>query len=174
MSAGHILISTSQILFLRIQEKKQQQFFSNSTVEEIMKATAKIVLAAIVLLFTITTGAEANNRGVDGLIIGSGAGAIMGQAIGRNAEATIIGATVGGILGAVIGAESGQRHNKSVIVHDPPHRPHYKPAPRRYYSGHHAPQVVYREPRFKGYKTHRYPPQKFARGCKPGFQHPHR
>lgn len=168
MSAGHILVSTSQLRFLRIQEKKQRQFFSNIKVEEVMKAIAKVVIA-VVAFFTVATGAQASDRGIDGLIIGSGAGAIMGQTIGRNAEATILGATVGGILGAVIGAESAH-HPKTVVVHERPYRPQYRPVYKHYHS-HHTPRPVYREPHYRGHRSHGYgnhDNKHFARDCRPG------
>lgn len=174
MSAGHILVSTSQLRFLIIQEKKQQQFFSNIKMEEVMKAIAKVVVAAVTFL-SITTGAQAHDRGVDGLIVGSGAGAIMGQAIGRNAEATILGATVGGILGAVIGAESGH-HRKTVVVHERPYRPHHKTVHKHYYN-HPSPRPVFRESHYRGHRDHGHGYQRnkhVSRDCRPRHHKGHR
>jgi hypothetical protein len=41
-----------------------------------------------------------------GAAVGAGAGAILGQVIGRNAEATVLGAVIGGAAGAVIQSQT--------------------------------------------------------------------
>lgn len=107
------------------------------------------ILSIGFLLLICNSAAYADNRGVNGLIIGGGAGAIMGQAIGRNVESTVLGATVGGILGAVIASESSYRHHRQVVVHhppSPPHGRHFNHAPR-----HQAPRIFYNQPHH-GYK----------------------
>ncbi|WP_458777337.1 YMGG-like glycine zipper-containing protein [Desulforhopalus sp. 52FAK] len=98
------------------------------------------IAITISLFFCLHNQAYAGNRGVNGLIIGGGAGAIVGQSIGRNVESTIIGATVGGILGAVIASESGRGHHRPVVIHERPRRHHvqYHHVPR-----HNPPRVVY-------------------------------
>ncbi|MEE4137180.1 MAG: hypothetical protein V2I32_13965, partial [Desulforhopalus sp.] len=55
-------------------------------------------VAATLLVSANIAIAEAGDRALNGLIIGGGSGALLGQGIGRNTEATIIGATVGGVL----------------------------------------------------------------------------
>ena len=67
-----------------------------------MKLNNTFLIAAVIFLSLFST-AFAGDRTVNGLIIGGGSGALIGQAIGHNAESTIIGATVGGILGIIIG-----------------------------------------------------------------------
>lgn len=108
---------------------------------------------AIFLFFCLQSQVYANQRGVDGLIIGGGAGAIVGQAIGRNAESTILGATVGGILGAVIASENSYRHHRPVIVHQRPTGPHgryFNYTPR-----HQSPRFVYNPPHNHGKKHYK-------------------
>ncbi|MFX0202797.1 MAG: YMGG-like glycine zipper-containing protein [Candidatus Hodarchaeota archaeon] len=62
-----------------------------------------------------------------GAAIGAGAGALIGQAIGRNAEGTLIGLAAGTILGALVGNAVDQDyqavrdaayHDKPVIYYD--------------------------------------------------------
>lgn len=120
-------------------------FFLNQ--EDIMKILFKLVLA-ISLIVSLAGVANANDRGVNGLIIGSGAGALMGQAVGRNVESTIIGATVGGIIGAVIGAEGSHHQQQRVIIHEPAHRQHgrYLTKPPTHYS----PRVSHNRPHWRG------------------------
>jgi len=85
----------------------------------------KVSIAAAILLLSVSLfqSAEANDRGLNGLLIGGGSGAIVGQAIGRNTEATIIGATVGGVLGLLVGSDINRQH---VYVNT------YQPASRHY------------------------------------------
>ena len=45
-----------------------------------------------------------------GAAIGAGIGALMGQAIGRDAEATLIGAGIGTLVGAIAGNAIDQEH----------------------------------------------------------------
>ena len=62
-----------------------------------------------------------------GAVIGGGAGALIGQAIGRNTESTLIGLAAGTIVGALVGnamdqdyqaARDAARYNKPVIYYD--------------------------------------------------------
>jgi len=76
-----------------------------------MKLIKKVVLAAIISPILLAN-AYAGDRGTNGLFIGGGTGAIIGQAIGHNAESTIIGATAGGLLGYIIGNEIGFSHSR--------------------------------------------------------------
>ena len=95
-----------------------------------MKLKSTILMASIILL-SYFSAAFGGDRSVNGLIIGGGSGAVVGQAIGRNTESTIIGATVGGVLGYIIGNESrhSRRINNNYVTPDhhnryrPPHRP---------------------------------------------------
>lgn len=65
------------------------------------------MIVAIGFLALITTSC-ANvdlNKGQQGVMGGAAAGALLGQAIGRDTEATLIGTAVGGLIGYVIGNE---------------------------------------------------------------------
>jgi hypothetical protein len=52
---------------------------------------------------------EQDRRAGTGALIGGGAGALAGQAIGGNTGATIVGAGAGALLGAVLGTASTPR-----------------------------------------------------------------
>ena len=112
-----------------------------------MKVLIKLS-CALSLIFCLSGIANATDRGVNGLIIGGGAGTLMGQAVGRNAESTMIGATVGGIIGAVIGAENSHQQQERIILHKGPHGRHFNHRPR-----HNSPHVVYNIPQPR---DHRY------------------
>ena len=49
---------------------------------------------------------EREQRAGTGALIGAGAGALAGQAIGGNTRSTVIGAGAGALLGAVVGTAS--------------------------------------------------------------------
>ena len=62
-----------------------------------------------------------------GAVIGAGAGALLGQAIGRNTEGTLIGLAAGTIMGALVGnamdqdyqaARDAAANQKPVIYYD--------------------------------------------------------
>jgi hypothetical protein len=78
-----------------------------------------LAMAAILLVSINLPTAQAGDRALNGLLIGGGGGALLGQGIGRNTEATLIGATVGGVLGLIVGNELDRNLSK---VHDH-HRP---------------------------------------------------
>ena len=108
-----------------------------------MKRVNSAVIAIILSCLTVSF-ASAGNKSIAGLAIGGGTGAVVGHAVGHNAESTILGATVGGVIGLIIGNELGRDH---VIVHKQYHRPqtHYRP---RHHSSHYRPS-------YRG-KTHYY------------------
>lgn len=96
-------------------------------------------LLSAILVFSImllaSFNALASDREVKGLLFGSGAGAIVGQALGRNVESTVIGATIGGVLGAIIGQD---HHSSQLRIHHYPqerrqyNRIHHQNTPRRF------------------------------------------
>lgn len=66
----------------------------------------KMLMTAVAVVIALTAGeGRAADRGIDGLLLGAGGGALVGQAIGRDKEATLIGTAVGGMLGYVMGNE---------------------------------------------------------------------
>ena len=64
-----------------------------------LKQLTLLVLAVFLLSGCLSTKGQQGGAG------GAAAGAIMGQAIGRNTQSTLLGAAIGGILGYVIGNE---------------------------------------------------------------------
>ncbi len=61
------------------------------------------VLALLLIIALIGATGCAGYRTETGAAIGAGAGALAGQAIGRDTESTLIGAALGGITGAMVG-----------------------------------------------------------------------
>lgn len=110
-----------------------------------------MTIAAIALLAATLINAEASNRPVGGIIIGGSAGALVGNAVGKNVESTIIGATVGGVLGYVIGNELDKHHgsvnkHRDVVAHS---QRHYKRS-RSSFKGHNR-HYKYRKNRHRDY-----------------------
>jgi len=99
-----------------------------------MKLTKTIILSTVILLLSFSTS-FGGDRAVNGMIIGGGSGALIGQAIGHNSESTIMGAAVGGILGFIIG--SNTHPPVHARISPPPIRPY-----SREYRHHHHPRVV--------------------------------
>lgn len=69
------------------------------------KGRTTIAVAAMVLMLPlIGCTASQEQRAATGGVVGAGAGALAGQALGRNTRSTVIGAAGGAIAGATIGA----------------------------------------------------------------------
>lgn len=69
-------------------------------------------VAATVLLAVSVAGcatSEQNQRAGTGALIGAGAGALAGQALGRDTKSTVIGAAGGALLGAAVGTATTPR-----------------------------------------------------------------
>ena len=127
-----------------------------------------LAMAAILLVSTNLPTAQAGDRALNGLLIGGGGGALLGQGIGRNTEATLIGATVGGVLGLIVGNELDRNRNVSyhhqpriderhVYHHYPPRGPQYKSHRPR---GKHYQESPPRGSHYKKYSRH--PPQQIC------------
>lgn len=82
-----------------------------------------------------------------GLLIGAGAGAVVGHAMGGGD-----GAVIGGFLGALLGAAVADDDRRTVVVRQRPHAV-YGPAPVRY----HAQPRYWEGPRWEGPQQHRHP-----------------
>ena len=69
------------------------------------------VVAALLILpgCAAVNSIPAGEKGMWGGAAGAGAGAIIGQAIGRDTKATLLGAAIGGLLGYVTGTEMDKR-----------------------------------------------------------------
>lgn len=69
-----------------------------------MKLRTSIAVVAIALLPLAGCNTQQEQRAATGGLIGAGAGALAGQAIGGNTRSTVIGAAGGAIAGATLGA----------------------------------------------------------------------
>ncbi|MGA7278327.1 MAG: glycine zipper 2TM domain-containing protein [Desulfocapsaceae bacterium] len=56
------------------------------------------------------------NKGISGLLLGAGGGALAGQVIGRNTESTLIGTAVGTMVGYIVGNEMDKYPQPSAPV----------------------------------------------------------
>ena len=82
---------------------------------------------------TIATSADAGKNAIDGMVLGAGGGALIGQAIGRDSEATLLGTAVGGIVGYAIGNARQPGYPQPVPpAYVPPPAYDYPPNPRVY------------------------------------------
>ncbi len=66
------------------------------------------ITAILILLTAANSQADQYlniNKGISGLLLGAGGGALAGQAIGRNTESTLIGTAVGTVFGYIVGNE---------------------------------------------------------------------
>lgn len=121
-------------------------------------------MLTILSLMSFSNPAQAGSNTINGLVIGGGAGAVMGQAIGRNVESTVIGATIGGILGVAIASDRSPRRHRPGVAHHPPrgaHDSYFNHFPR-----HGAPQIFYYQPHpvYKhGKRRHHYKKNKHMR-----------
>lgn len=69
-------------------------------------------IAATALLAISVAGCETseqNQRAGTGALIGAGAGALAGQALGRDTKSTLVGAAGGALLGAAVGTATTPR-----------------------------------------------------------------
>jgi hypothetical protein len=80
----------------------------------------------MVLGLTFVSTARADNQqSINGLVLGAGGGALVGQAIGRNTESTVIGSALGGVVGYIIGSEMDRDTYRYRS-----HRPRFEQPPR--------------------------------------------
>lgn len=111
----------------------------------------KTLLLTFGIVFSLFTTACAGDRALNGLIIGSGGGALVGQAIGQDSESTIIGAAVGGILGYMVANDRYYPvHHRYSYAPPRAYGKHYKRNyhPRinkRIHNGYHRPGKMRRE-----------------------------
>lgn len=75
-----------------------------------------VMILTVVLVSSWNLEVKAQNNGVNGLLLGAGGGALIGQAIGRNSEATLIGTAVGGMLGYIVGNERDKHYVTQVYT----------------------------------------------------------
>lgn len=71
-----------------------------------------VLLVVIMMLggcATMNNSIPQGDKGIYGAIGGAGAGAIIGQAVGRNTEGTLIVTAAGGLIGYIFGNEADKR-----------------------------------------------------------------
>lgn len=74
-----------------------------------MSKSLMTILVAAVVSFGLAFFVGCESDAQTGALIGTGAGAGIGQAIGRDTESTLIGAGVGAVAGYMIGNESDKK-----------------------------------------------------------------
>ena len=76
-----------------------------------MRLDNKVVFLSVLLSISLAgcAATEQEQRAGTGALIGAGAGALAGQAIGGNTRSTVAGAGAGALLGAVVGTASTPR-----------------------------------------------------------------
>ena len=116
----------------------------------------KILVLVVLILITAAT-AQADqylkiNKGIKGLLLGAGGGAIAGQAIGRDTQSTLIGTTIGTLVGYMVGNEMDKNSFQFRDVgYQPRYEPRYQETPSTYNYGYrpvpssHAPSGACRE-----------------------------
>ena len=116
----------------------------------------KIWMVAVVVAIALMTGeARAADRGLDGLLLGAGGGALVGQAIGRDKEATLVGTAVGGMLGYMVGDSMDRAGEGYTVTRAGFHLPPPPPPPP-------VPSIVFSfsdRDRDRGYSVDRGPRQ---------------
>ena len=96
-----------------------------------IKNLSPIVIGLAIVMTTLGTAEARHRDGLEGLLLGSGAGAIIGQTIGRSPEGVIVGSVIGGTIGMLIDISSDRDH--LVVINN--HR-HHHPRPGWVYSSH--------------------------------------
>ncbi len=105
----------------------------------------KLALLVMIIFLSWHTNAAARNNGLNGLLLGAGGGALIGQAIEHNTEATLIGTAVGTMFGDMIGNEMDKGGGPQVYTYTTHRRPYAPPVVRRTYYRR-VPVEEYREP----------------------------
>ena len=115
-----------------------------------------IILTTLISLAAASAHADQYirvNKGIQGLLLGAGGGALAGQAIGRNTESTLIGTTLGTLIGYMVGNEMdknsiqnlnvGYPHSPNPLYQGQPsnYRYNYRPAPTYRLSSDHCKEV---------------------------------
>jgi hypothetical protein len=104
---------------------RHQVFFRRQNMKKYYLGT--LTLALLFLLVSCATVPPDGYNTQRGAVIGAGAGALIGQAIGRNTEGTLIGLAAGSIIGALVGnavdqdylaARDAAQYGKPVIYYD--------------------------------------------------------
>lgn len=71
----------------------------------------KLSIIGLVLISILFTGCDQTTSTLGGAAIGTGMGAVVGNAIGGDTGSTALGAVLGGLAGAAIGSNEGAKRN---------------------------------------------------------------
>lgn len=118
----------------------------------------QIILLAFFFTYACISNAEAGDKAVNGLIIGAGSGAIIGQAAGQNTESVLIGTAIGGAVGYAIGNSMEQHHRAGY------HLDRYQPMHTHYDK--HRSWKDYQPPHYYRDRSFKYR-QEYKRGHSP-------
>jgi outer membrane lipoprotein SlyB len=102
-----------------------------------MKRHTMIIVATLTALALAgCETSEQQQRAGTGALIGAGAGALAGQAIGRDTRSTVIGAGAGALLGAAVGTATTPRRGEEMCRYrGSDGRIYVARCDERYYSG---------------------------------------
>lgn len=102
-----------------------------------MKRHTMIIAASLTALALAgCETSEQQQRAGTGALIGAGAGALAGQAIGRDTRSTIVGAGAGALLGAAVGTATTPRRGEEMCRYrGSDGRIYVARCDERYYSG---------------------------------------
>ncbi len=98
-------------------------------------AKTTVIAAALAAALAGCANTEQQQRAGTGALLGAGAGALAGQAIGRNTTSTVVGAGAGALLGAAIGSATAPRGQEMCRYRANDGRIYTAPCDERYYSG---------------------------------------
>ncbi len=96
-----------------------------------MKKLTSFIIGLTIVITTFGMAEAHHSNGLEGLLLGSAGGAIIGHAVDRSPEGVIVGSVIGGTLGMLIDLGSERRH--AVVIDN--HR-HYRPRVEYVYSSH--------------------------------------
>ena len=91
---------------------------------------SSLVIGLAIIITTVGTAEARHNDGLEGLLLGSAGGAIVGHAIDRSPEGAIVGSMIGGTIGMLLDLGSDRKH--LVVVN----RPHHLPRATYSYTSH--------------------------------------
>ncbi len=79
-----------------------------------MKVYFKLIIACMLVIFIASCAGTTNTeiKTKEGVLVGAGLGAILGQAIGHNRQSTLVGAGIGAALGGLAGSQVGAYMDK--------------------------------------------------------------
>ena len=87
---------------------------AKNIIDKIIQSNMIKSFLIVIVLRGLLAWAGCESQGQTGVLIGTGIGALAGQAIGGDTGATLVGAAVGGGIGYIIGNEKDKEHAKEM------------------------------------------------------------